>query len=271
MSAHTPKHSCHAHHDHTHHHHGHSDTDHAKAVLRFENVTLGYDAHPAIHHLSGVIAQGSLTAVAGPNGAGKSTLLKGIIGNLIPLQGHIRCALAPDKIAYLPQAADINRGFPMNVGDFISMGLWRRLGVRRGLKPEDKTFMKEALHAVGLEGFEQRPIGTLSGGQMQRALFARLLMQDAQLILLDEPFTAIDAKTTQDLITLILRWHEEGRTILAVLHDYGQMIRTFPETLLIAREVIAWGATHDVLSDENITRARHMVEAFDPHAPFCER
>ena len=106
---------------------------------------------------------------------------------------------------------------------------------------------------------------------MQRTLFARLLLQDAALILLDEPFTAIDAKTTADLLDLVRRWHAEARTVVAVLHDIDLVRRVFPETLLIAREPVAWGPTAETLSGENLLRARQMVEAYDPHAAACHR
>lgn len=123
--------------------------------------------------------------------------------------------------------------------------------------------------AVGLAGFERRPISTLSGGQMQRALFARLLLQDAGLILLDEPFNAIDARTQADLLDVIRRWHDEERTVVAVLHDMDVVRRVFPETLLIARRPIAWGGTDKVLSPENLLVARRMVEAHDERAAVC--
>jgi zinc/manganese transport system ATP-binding protein len=125
--------------------------------------------------------------------------------------------------------------------------------------------------AVGLTGFERRSISSLSGGQMQRALFARLLLQDAGIILLDEPFTAIDAKTTADLLDLVRRWHDEARTVIAVLHDLEVVKRVFPETLLIAREPVAWGHTDEVLSAANLLNARRMIEAHDPYAEPCDR
>jgi zinc/manganese transport system ATP-binding protein len=241
-------------------------------AIRFDEVTLGYDRRPAIHHLNGAIATGSLTAVVGPNGAGKSTLLKGIVGALQPLSGHIELAGHDrTRIAYLPQAAEIDRTFPLAVYDLVAMGLWTRTGAFRGIGRRDRTMIEEALAAVGLTGFERRPISTLSGGQMQRALFARLLLQDASVILLDEPFTAIDAKTTADLLDLVTRWHSEERTVIAVLHDLDAVRRTFPETLLIARELVAWGETGTVLSAENLLKARRMVEAHDPHAQPCHR
>ena len=112
--------------------------------------------------------------------------------------------------------------------------------------------IEAAIAAVGLTGFERRTIGTLSGGQMQRMLFARLLLQDAKLIVLDEPFTAIDAKTSADLLSLVQRWHSEQRTVLAALHDIDLVKASFPQSLLLAREPVAWGATRDVLTAENL-------------------
>jgi zinc/manganese transport system ATP-binding protein len=134
---------------------------------------------------------------------------------------------------------------------------------------EARARIDQAVTAVGLTGFERRPIATLSGGQMQRALFARLLLQDAAVILLDEPFTAIDAKTTADLLDVVRRWHAEERTVVAVLHDLEVVKRIFPETLLIARTPVAWGETGEVLDPSNLLKARRMVEAFDPHAHVC--
>jgi len=241
-------------------------------AIRFDDVTLGYGRRPAVHHLDGEIASGSLTAVVGPNGAGKSTLLKGLVGSLRPLAGRIELSSGPrTRIAYLPQSADLDRTFPLPVYDLVAMGLWSRAGLFGGIGPQDRVRIEEAIGAVGLTGFERRPIGTLSGGQMQRALFARLLLQDASVILLDEPFTAIDAKTTADLLDLVRRWHEEARTVLAVLHDLDVVKRIFPKTLLIARQPVAWGETGRVLSAANLLKARRMIEAHDPDAEVCGR
>ena len=238
------------------------------SAIRLTDLTLGYDRHPAVHHLSGEIAAGSLTAIVGPNGAGKSTLLKGIAGALVPLSGGV--ALAKGKrLAYLPQSADLDRSFPIHVYDLVAMGLWNSAGMFGRIGLGQRGRIEAAIAAVGLTGFERRSIGTLSGGQMQRALFARLLLQDADLILLDEPFTAIDARTTADLLELVQRWHGEKRTVVAVLHDIETVKRAFPQTLLLARETVAWGQTGEVLTAGNLLKARHMVEAFDSHAPAC--
>lgn len=240
------------------------------AALRFHNVTLGYDRHPAVHHLNGEIRPGALVAVIGPNGAGKSTLLRGIVGILRPLDGSIHLGgLDSRDIAYLPQSAEIDRSFPISVFDFVGTGLWRGTGLFGGIGKVAREKILRAIASVGLNGFENRPIGTLSGGQMQRVLFARVLLQDARLIVLDEPFNAIDSKTTADLLTLVKHWHSEGRTVLAALHDM-EVVRThFAETLVLARGPVAWGPTAEVLTPENLLVAMRMCEAFDDRAAAC--
>lgn len=240
------------------------------AQIGFRDVTLGYDRHPAVHHLSGEVAPGALLAVVGPNGAGKSTLFRGIAGILKPLSGTIDLGgLDIRDIAYLPQSVDIDRSFPISVFDLVATGLWRSTGFFGGMGRAAREKITQALAAVGLNGFENRAIGTLSGGQMQRMLFARALLQDARLIVLDEPFNAIDAKTSADLLALVGRWHGEGRTVLAALHDFDLVRAHFPETLLLARGAVAWGATAQVLTSENLVEARRMCEAFDDTAAAC--
>ena len=240
------------------------------AQLRFRNLTLGYDRHPAVHHLDGEVETGALMAVVGPNGAGKSTLFKGVVGAIKPLAGKIELGgLSPQDIAYLPQIAEIDRSFPINVYDMVAMGLWRSKGLAGGIGAKDRDTVESAIATVGLTGFERRAIGTLSGGQMQRMLFARLLLQDAKVIVLDEPFNAIDAKTSADLLALVQRWHREKRTVLAALHDLDLVKLNFPQALLLAREPVAWGATSDVLTPDNLLKARRMCEAFDDHAHEC--
>ena len=242
------------------------------AAIRLRDLTLGYDRHPAVHHLDGVIETGDLLAICGPNGAGKSTLLKAIAGALRPLGGAIeRVGCKPRDIAYLPQAAEIDRSFPIDVFDMVSMGYWRQAGLFGGVGGARKQAIADAIAAVGLEGLEDRPIGTLSGGQMQRMLFARIIVQDAPVILLDEPLTALDTRTADDLIHLVESWRAQGRTVVAVLHDMDLVRRVFPKTLLLARERVAWCGTGEALSAANLARARQMVEAFDRQAEDCER
>ncbi len=236
-------------------------------ALVIRNLTLGYDRHPAVHHLETEIADGSLTAVVGPNGAGKSTLLKAITGTLKPLEGRIEMTAA--RTAWLPQLAEVDRSFPLSVRDFVAMGLWARIGAFGAVGTADRARIDAALAAVGLAGFGGRVIGALSGGQMQRVMFARVLLQDADLILLEEPFTAIDTRTAADLTAIVERWHGEGRTVLAVLHDMAHVHAHFPRTLLLARGMIAHGPTAEVLTPDNHFRARQMCEAFDDRAAPC--
>jgi zinc/manganese transport system ATP-binding protein len=239
-------------------------------ALRFHDLTLGYDRHPAVHHLDGAVKTGSLTAVVGPNGAGKSTLFKGVVGTLKPLAGGIeRNGFHARDIAYLPQVAEIDRSFPINVYDMVAMGLWRRRGPFGGIGREDDAAIAAAIARVGLTGFEQRAIGTLSGGQMQRMLFARLLLQDARMIVLDEPFNAVDAKTCADLLHLVRHWPSEQRTVLVALHDLDLVKANFPQALLLAREPVAWGPTREVLTADNLNKAHRMCEAFDDSAAAC--
>jgi zinc/manganese transport system ATP-binding protein len=240
------------------------------AAIRLHDLTVAYDRHPAIHHVSGEFAPGSLTAVVGPNGAGKSTLLKAIVGLLRPAEGRVELSgVKREDIAYLPQQADIDRGFPITVLDAVLIGYWRRVGVLGGVDAGLGGRARTALEAVGLAGFADRPVGTLSAGQFQRALFARVMLQDAPLILLDEPFAAIDARTTRDLLDLVRRWHGESRTIVTVLHDVEQVRENFPNSVLVARECLGWGPTPEVLTPENLLRARRMSEAWDDAAAVC--
>ena len=240
-------------------------------MLQFDNLTLGYDRHPALHHLHGHVAPGSLLAVVGPNGGGKSTLLKGILGQLPPLTGKVVCGVPRQAIGYLPQQSRIDRSFPISVQETVAMGLWRHCGLFGRLPRAQRLRVDAALERVGLERLANANLDALSGGQLQRALFARLWLQEAQLMLLDEPFSAIDNQTAEDLLDLLEEWQAQGKTVLAVLHDLEQVRRHFPEALLLARECIAWGPTATVLTDANLHRVRTLHAGPDPLAAFCSR
>ena len=241
----------------------------AEAAVRLKDLTVSYRGHPAVHHLNGAFSAGLLTAVVGPNGAGKSTLLGALGGTIRDFEGRIERSPAL-RVAYLPQASALDRSFPVRVHEAVAMGLWSRIGSFGGLRPEDRSSIDEALAAVGLNGFGQRWLGELSAGQAQRVLFARVLVQDAGLILLDEPFNAIDARTTADLLALLHRWKQEERTVIAVLHDLEQVREHFEQVLLLARERVAWGPTAEVLKAEHLFKARQMAEAWDEASPRCE-
>ncbi|MES2887824.1 MAG: metal ABC transporter ATP-binding protein [Pseudomonadota bacterium] len=242
------------------------------SVLTLDNLTVTHQRHPVVHHLSGSVPRGSLTAIVGPNGAGKSSLLDALVGRLPATTGKI--TLASDvrgHVGYLPQQSHVDRSFPIRVLDLVQLGAWRWLGAWRAATARTRTQALAALEAVGMAQFENRLMGELSVGQFQRVLFARLLMQDARLILLDEPFNAIDARTCDDLLAVVQRWHAEGRTVVAVLHDLAQVRRHFEHTLLLAREPVAWGPTAEVLTPENLNRALHMATHWDENAAHCHR
>lgn len=238
-------------------------------MVTLENLTVCYQKHPALHHVSGGFAAGSLTAIVGPNGAGKSTLLKSIAGVIAPATGTLAVATPARRIAYLPQLAEIDRSFPISVRDCVILGHWSAKGPWGGISAAMLANVDAALATVGLEGFENRPVGTLSSGQLQRVLFARLLVQDAELILLDEPFNAVDTRTTDALLGLVRQWHLQKRTVIAVMHDDAQVREFFPQTLLLAREVVSWGPTPQVLTEAHLGQARAMAEAWDDFAENC--
>ena len=238
--------------------------------ILLRDLTCAHDRHPAVHHLSGRFAPGSLTAVVGPNGAGKTTLLRALAGLHPAHDGRIdRGGLAPAGIALLPQAGTLDRGFPVSCRDVVALGAWGRVGAFRRLPADAEAGADAALREVGLAGFERRLVGTLSAGQFQRVLFARLIVQDAPVLLLDEPFNAVDARTAADLMALVRGWHLQGRTVIAVLHDLDLVLREFPETLLLAREPIAWGPTARALSAEHRLRARLAAEAWSDDPVPC--
>ena len=234
------------------------------AGVRVENLSLGYDRHPAVVGLSGVFEAGSLTAVVGPNGSGKSTLLKALAGHCKPLAGRIDLGgLKPAEIAYLPQVHGLDLKFPLTLGDLVGFGFIGQRGLFGGFSRADRERLYGLMAQVGLEGLERRPIGSVSGGQLQRALFARVMAQDARLVLLDEPFNGIDARAAEDLAQLMARWPEQGRTVIAVLHDLDLVRRLCPQSLVMARQAVAWGPTDQAISPEQLTYARKLAESWN--------
>ncbi|WP_094844213.1 metal ABC transporter ATP-binding protein [Bordetella genomosp. 11] len=235
------------------------DGQRAPARISLEQASFGWRGRRAVSDVSGVFLPGSMTAIVGPNGAGKSTLIKGVMGVLRPMAGRVVLdGTGRRGLAWLPQAAELDRGFPITVHELVAMGAWRRVGAWRRYSASERERVRQALEAVGLAGAGDRIVGTLSGGQLQRALFARLLLQDADALLLDEPFAAVDSHTVEDLMRLLGQCHGEGRTVIAVLHDLDLVRAHFPRTLLLSGHVVAWGDTADVLTDANLRAARQL-------------
>ena len=230
------------------------------ALLRCDNLTLGYDRHPAVHHLTCTIERGMLLALVGPNGAGKSTLLKALSGELHPMEGSVVFERAQTPIAYLPQTNDMDIAFPVTVFDMVAMGLWPQIGMMRALTAQQRRQVHEALEQVGMAALGQRSVGHLSGGQLQKARFARMLLQNADLLLLDEPFNAVDAQTVAELMQVLLRLNAQGRTLIVSLHDLECVQRYFPQCLILAQELVALGPTDEVFSADILIRLNHFPQ-----------
>ena len=244
-------------------------------LVILDNLTVSYRQHPALHHISRRVC-----ARVAHRGHGAQWL-----GQKHPAQERRRAAahsrrpggrgpqvnLNRRPMAYLPQLSEIDRSFPINVHDCVLLGLWGSAG-RAGAASARRCWRGWTRPCTRLvwRVSSDAAVGSLSSGQFQRVLFARLLVQDADLILLDEPFNAMDTRTTADLLALVQHWHQQHRTVIAVLHDEAQVRQHFPHTLLLARERVAWGPTADVLTDGNLQRARAMAEAWDDAAPICQ-
>lgn len=216
------------------------------ATIRFRDLTVGFDSHAAVHLLNGEDGRGTLTAIVGPNDSGQSTPIKSIVALLKPVSGT--CRIAPGvSSAHLPQQSQPNGGCPVSVSDLVAAWLWQWRGLLGRHRPQDRQAIAEALHAVGPDGFDARPTDTLTGGRLQRALFARVLVQDADLI---------------------HRRHDEGRTVNVVVHHLDPVRVHFPQALLPARRAIAWGPSARVVTAHNMRRARQFQEGLGLQRPL---
>lgn len=239
------------------------------AAIAFDQVDLAWRERMVVRGLHGSFAPGSLTAVVGPNGGGKSSLVAALTGELAPRAGRVHIAPGlQGRMALLPQASQVDRSFPIRVLDLVMLGHWGRQGAWRAASKARRVQAEQALARVGLEGFGRHGLQELSIGQFQRVLFARLLLQDAPLIVLDEPFAAIDAATTAELLRIVLEWHEQARTVIVVLHDLECVRQVFPQTLLLARELLGWGRTDEVLTPALLQRAQLLADGWEKPAPW---
>ena len=218
----------------------------AHGGLVLHDVTVRYGRRLALEAVSGEFVSGSLTAVVGVNGAGKSTLLAAIAGAVRLAAGTV-ARDARQRLAYLPQLAALDRDYPLTVSEMITLGGWREFGAFRSPGAELRTRAAIAAATVGLTGRLDRTIDETSVGELQRALFARLILQDAAVILLDEPFAGVDEPTASVLLDQVTQWHREGRTVIVVLHDLDLVQAHFPSTLVLARRCLAWGKTEVAL------------------------
>ncbi|WP_051936998.1 ABC transporter ATP-binding protein [Erwinia sp. 9145] len=203
-------------------------------MIRLKNLTVGYQGVAVTSALNGEFKHGSMTALTGANGSGKSTLIKTLAGLQRPVSGEIAFSDPLPSIAWLPQQSDIEKNFPVSVFDVVAMGCWQQSGWFKGIGRQQRQAVMHALEQAGVQNLAHARPGTLSGGQLQRVMFARLLMQQAELLLLDEPFAGIDSATTGQLLALLEALNRAGRTLIVVLHDMSTVEKYFPQTLHLA-------------------------------------
>ncbi|MEM9755964.1 MAG: manganese/iron ABC transporter ATP-binding protein [Pseudomonadota bacterium] len=228
-----------------------------------EGLTVTYrNGVTALHDASFDVPRGSVTALVGVNGAGKSTLFKALMGFVPAAEGTIsilgqpvRDALRANHVAYVPQAEEVDWDFPVLVEDVVMMGRYGRMGLMRRPRPADIAAVETALDRVGMTDFRTRQIGELSGGQRKRVFLARALAQDGQVILLDEPFTGVDVKTEEQIITLLGELRAEGRVMLVSTHNLGSVPQYCDRTIFVKGTVLASGPTATTFTRENLQRA----------------
>ncbi len=231
--------------------------------LAVEELTVVYpNGHTALRDAGFRLEAGTICGLVGVNGAGKSTLFKAIMGLARPSAGRVRIAGEPveaalrrNRVAYVPQSEDVDWTFPVRVRDVVMMGRYGHMNLLRIPRAADRAAGAEALARDGLAGLADRQIGELSGGQRKRVFLARAIAQRARLLLLDEPFTGVDATTEQAIIALLRAFAEEGGIVLVSTHDLDSIPTFCDQVVLVKRTVIAAGATAKVFTDANLRLA----------------
>ncbi|HHX88969.1 MAG TPA: metal ABC transporter ATP-binding protein [Paracoccus sp.] len=226
-------------------------------ALHVEDLTVTYGAHPALWDIDLDIPPGVMCAIVGPNGSGKSTLLKAALGLVRPVAGHVRFLGHPvsrmrGRIGYVPQRHGVDWDFPTTARDVVAMGLYRRLGWFRRPGADAWAQAMAALAEVGMQDYADRQISQLSGGQQQRVFIARALVQEARILILDEPMAGVDAATETVIIALLKRLRDEGRTVIVVHHDLTTVQSYFDWLVMMNVRIIAQGPVPEVYTPENL-------------------
>jgi ABC-type Mn2+/Zn2+ transport system ATPase subunit len=230
--------------------------------IRVEDVTVDYGGNVALRDAHLEVMEGSICGLIGVNGSGKSTLFKAIMGFLTPTSGRVfiddmpvRKAQKLGRIAYVPQTDEIDFDFPVSVWDVVLMGRYGFMNLLRIPSARDKQIAERALGQVNLLEYRNRQIGELSGGQKKRVFLARALAQEAEILLLDEPFTGVDATTQATMIDLLRDHRQAGGTVLISTHDLASVETFCDHVALVNRTVLDYGPTSTVFTPENIDRA----------------
>ncbi|MCI4666319.1 MAG: ATP-binding cassette domain-containing protein [Neomegalonema sp.] len=242
------------------------------AILNCDGLALGYPAHELAHGLQFHVQPGDVLAVVGHNGSGKTTFVKTVLGMRPPLAGTLSWPRGrPREIGYLAQLSEFDRRFPIKTRDLAAMGAWRGFGFRGRVDEATRARITMALEATGVAEVADQPIYTLSGGQLQRALFSRVIVQDAPLILLDEPFAAVDQRTEAQLLDVIDQWSAEGRGVILVVHDLSAVLDRCSHALLLGGGRGVYGAVDEVLTVQNLVAQGYMSESQAAWAPRIYR
>jgi ABC-type Mn2+/Zn2+ transport system ATPase subunit len=218
------------------------------AIVEARGLTVAYGDRVAVENADFAVPRGTSVAVLGPNGAGKSTIFAAAVGLAPVRSGAID--VRSERIALVPQRLDLAAGFPVTALDVVRMGRYGELGPLRRFRPRDHELVEGALAALGIEHLAGRRFTELSGGERQRTLLAQAAAQDPELLLLDEPFTGVDAPTGEAVRELLARWREEGRTTLVATHDLASAARDYDLVLCLNRRVVAFGAAADTITEE---------------------
>ncbi|WP_106374937.1 metal ABC transporter ATP-binding protein [Vreelandella songnenensis] len=210
--------------------------------LQLENLHLAQGHRTVLEHVDGDIKPGAITALIGANGAGKSTLIQAIMGELRPVSGKVTCRVPSERRAWLPQQLALDLTFPMSVEELVMTGSWPSHGALKGYCAAHYRKGRDIMARLGISHLAHRPLGELSGGQRQRALIGRTLMQEAELLLLDEPFANVDSDTVDILIRILRQMADDGTTIIVVLHDMDHLQRLADEVLMLNGGHARWMA-----------------------------
>jgi ABC-type Mn2+/Zn2+ transport system ATPase subunit len=235
-----------------------------KKAVEIKDLSVFYRDTLALDNVSLTINTGKITGIIGPNGSGKSTLLKGILG-IIPIKkGEIKffgnsLEKYRSKIAYVPQRESIDWDFPITVEEVVAMGRIRPKKWWARTTLADKEIVKETLKKVQLSEFSNRQIGQLSGGQQQRVFLARALAQEAELIVMDEPFVGIDMASQESILSIVQKLRDSGKTVIIVHHDLSVVAQYFDDVVLLNKKLIANGPIDEILKSENIEKAYGMT------------
>jgi len=233
--------------------------DLSRPILELKEVSVRFNGVPALDQISFQLQKGERVAVIGPNGAGKSTLFNVIAGVLPPNQGQVKVyGNIPGEhicIAYVPQRSQVDWRFPVNVADVVMMGRVRKLGLLGWPKPGDWKYVHEMLELVGMNYLARRQIGELSGGQQQRVFIARALAQEAELILMDEPLTGLDARSQEEIFSILEKLRQRQVTLMIATHDLNLAAERFDRLMLLNERLLGFGHAAEVFTPDLLSQA----------------